>query len=569
MPNTARARLLTLTAVALLMLLGCGLAASTWHVYGHTWDEPEHLAAGMALLDRGHYDYDIQHPPLARLMLAAGPYLAGARSQGKPPPDGMPEGIAILYGSGHYDLYLTLARAGALPFLALLIGMTYLWGRTVLGRAGALLATLLAATTPVLVGHGALAALDVPSAATCLLAMYAIQRWLETGRLMDALGMGLALGLAIGTKLSAIPFCGLGGLVLLGLHAWSAPSRGDAREPVRRLQWAAGVVLATLLIVAVLTAAYGGRIIYLTDHTHKFNQALGYLFGYVDGPLHDPAYRFFAEVPVPEAFQWIVGGIQALVVHNDSGHLSYLFGQLKLDGWRYFYAIALGVKTPLPLLLMGLAGLWRLARRGLAERAALPLVLPLTFVALFAFASVFSHINIGVRHLLVLYPLLAIGAACLTVEILAWLRRTPHGTRRTLVIAALVVAGVAETWAAVAPWPDYLPYFNVLAPHPERVLVDSDLDWGQDFRRLTLRLRALHVPSVSLAYLGTADLAHEDLPPYVRLGPDQRATGWIAVSELARIHAPQRFAWLDAYPRRERVGTTIDLYYVPPGGAPR
>ena len=51
MPNTARARLLTLTAVALLMLLGCGLAASTWHVYGHTWDEPEHLAAGMALPD--------------------------------------------------------------------------------------------------------------------------------------------------------------------------------------------------------------------------------------------------------------------------------------------------------------------------------------------------------------------------------------------------------------------------------------------------------------------------------------------------------------------------------------
>lgn len=566
MRQTARTRLLTALAVMLLTLLGCGLAASTWHVYGHTWDEPEHLAAGMSLLDTGRYDYDIQHPPIARLMLAVGPYLAGARSQGKPPPDGKPEGIAILYGSGHYDQFLTLARAGALPFLALLIVMTYLWGRAVLPPGGALLATLLAATTPVLIGHGALATLDVPSAATCLLAMYAIQRWLHSGRLMDALGLGLALGLAIGVKLSAIPFVGIGGLVLLGLHAWSAPARGAAREPVRRLQWAAGVVAATLVMFAVLTAAYGGRFVYLTDHAHKFNQALGYLFGYVSGPLHDPAYRFFADVPVPAAFQWIVGGIQALVVHNNGGHLSYLFGEMKSDGWRYFYVVAMGVKTQLPLLLLGLVGLWRLGCRGFSERAAVPLALPLIFVALFAFASFFSHINIGVRHLLVLYPLLAIGAAALLVEVYGWLRSTPGGARRVLVIAALTLAGSAEAWAVVAPWPDYLPYFNLLAPHPERVLVDSDLDWGQDFRRLTLRLRALKVPSVSLAYLGTADLKREDLPPYVLLGPDQRATGWIAVSQLARIHAPQRFRWLDAYTPRERVGASIELYYVAPLG---
>ena len=59
MRQTARTRLLTALAVMLLTLLGCGLAASTWHVYGHTWDEPEHLAAGMSLLDTGRYDYDL------------------------------------------------------------------------------------------------------------------------------------------------------------------------------------------------------------------------------------------------------------------------------------------------------------------------------------------------------------------------------------------------------------------------------------------------------------------------------------------------------------------------------
>ncbi len=561
-PSLARAP--TLIALVLVTLLGCGLAASTWRVFGHTWDEPEHLAAGLALLDTGHYDYDIQHPPLGRLMLALGPYLAGARSQGTPPPDGKPEGIKILYGSGHYDEYLTLARAGALPFLALLIVMTYVWGRTVLGRGGALFAALLVASAPPILGHGALAALDVPSAATCLLALDAIRRWLDSGRLARAVWMGLTLGLAIGTKLSALPFCGLGGLVLLALHCWEGPSRAGPAEPVRRLEWVGGVLLATLAIGVVLTFAYGGRIIYLTDETHKFNQALGYLFGYAPSPLHDLAYRVFAHVPVPEAFQWVLGGIQALQVHNDMGHLSYLFGDLELHGWRYFYIVALAVKTPLPLLVAGLAGLGMLVARGLGTRSAAPLALPKLFVAIFLFVSLFSHINIGVRHVLVLFPLLAIGAAVVATALVGRIGATASAPQRHALAAALGLAVVLEL-SPLAAWPDYLPWFNVLAPHPERILVDSDLDWGQDFRRLVAALHARAVPSVALAYLGTADLPHEGLPPYRMLGPDERTSGWIAVSELARIHAPDRFRWLDAYAPVERVGRTIDLYYVPPG----
>ena len=38
--------------------------------------------------------------------------------------------------------------------------------------------------------------------------------------------------------------------------------------------------------------------------------------------------------------------------------------------------------------------------------------------------------------------------------------------------------------------PDYLAYFNELAgDEPERILADSDLDWGQDMLRLSARLR--------------------------------------------------------------------------------
>src|SRR5256886_13012893 len=87
-------------ALALIILLACGLAAGSWRVYSNTWDEPQHLAAGIELLDRGQYEYDTEHPPLGRVLLALGPYLAGARSFGTPPPNGTQEGIDILYCGG-------------------------------------------------------------------------------------------------------------------------------------------------------------------------------------------------------------------------------------------------------------------------------------------------------------------------------------------------------------------------------------------------------------------------------------------------------------------------------------
>ena len=109
------------SGLILLILVASLLAASTWRVFGHTWDEPEHLAAGMQLVDQGKYEYDTEHPPLARALIALGPHLAGSHSFGTPPPDGTQEGGDILYDGGHYDRTLTLARLGALPFLAVLL----------------------------------------------------------------------------------------------------------------------------------------------------------------------------------------------------------------------------------------------------------------------------------------------------------------------------------------------------------------------------------------------------------------------------------------------------------------
>jgi hypothetical protein len=136
-------------------------------------------------------------------------------------------------------------------------------------------------------------------------------------------------------------------------------------------------------------------------------------------------------------------------------------------------------------------------------------------------------------------------------------RRAAAGT---VALAAVLGWQFGTLWFA---WPDYLAWFNETVSHPERVLVDSDLDWGQDLRRLEHEAAALNIQHLSLAYRGTADLTREPLPPFVILPPHQPTTGWVAVSQLARTRNLTDYAWLDPYRPVERVGKSIDLYYIP------
>ncbi|HEY6824777.1 MAG TPA: hypothetical protein VI195_10075 [Steroidobacteraceae bacterium] len=584
------------------------LASGCWRVYSNTWDEPEHLAAGIELLDRGKYEYDTEHPPLARLFLAIGPYLAGAHSYGTPPPEGTPEGLHILYAKGAYWRDLTLARLGMLPFLALLLVATWLWARRLLPSEGAaLLAVLLLVSVPPVLGHAALASLDVAAAGTILLALYALQCWIASARLRDAARFGLSAGLAVVTKFSAVPFIALALIALALTHfAVTQAGRGRLDAPSFWRLRVGGLALAGLVTLVPVWIVYGPRVADPAGVAFRFNWAVSYLLqqhGAADG-----LGVLLSHLWLPRELKDLVNGIVAVEAHNDSGHLSYLLGEVRLTGWWYFYLVALAVKTPLPLLIAGPIGMGWLAVSGWRRRDSWALAPLVIVVAILGFASAVSRINIGIRHVLILYPFFALGGAFVTVK--AWraarnlrppaaaaptaAERTaeppPAATaaaahrdlpaivhhlvnhwfghlqnpRRTLTAAAIAAAlawQLSPLWRA---YPDYLPYFNeTVGAHPERVLVDSDLDWGQDLHRLEVRAAQLRIGHLNLAYRGTADLRREPLPPLHILPPRERAIGWVAVSELARTRNRADYAWLDGYRPIERIGKTIDLYYVP------
>src|SRR5262249_35710313 len=152
-------------------------------------------------------------------------------------------------------------------------------------------------------------------------------------------------------------------------------------------------------------------------------------------------------LPAPELF----AGIRQVLDHNRAGHPSYLLGQVSPAGFWYFYPVALAVKTPIPFLLLLLAGTALVFTRfGRSRR----LWIPLAFSLGILIVGIFSRINIGIRHVLPVY----MGFALLGGAALVRAVESSRGSR--LIGAALTLWFVGSS---VLAHPDYLAYFNAFA----------------------------------------------------------------------------------------------------------
>ena len=265
-------------------------------------------------------------------------------------------------------------------------------------------------------------------------------------------------------------------------------------------------------------------------------------------------YRSDIRLP---AVSYLVGFFSQYV-HGAAGHANYLWGELRHQGWWYYFPVALAVKTPLPALALwglGAAAWWR--RRTHGQDAVWVLVAPAVLLVL----STRSNINIGLRHVLLVYPLAAIAAG-------AAVQWCAHRRGR---VAVVVCAG-ALLLTTLRAHPHYLPYFNAAAGGARgghRVLVDSNLDWGQDLDALVARADAEGWHPLHVQYFGPPhrlDYVRGNLSPLAN--PCAPTPGYVAVSVTHRVGAymPEGaacFAWLDAYEPIARVNHSIWVYHIP------
>src|SRR5262249_17865993 len=190
---------------------------------------------------------------------------------------------------------------------------------------------------------------------------------------------------------------------------------GTGRGPGR---YALGLGVAALCALAPVFLAYGPRAGDTAGVAQRFDWALNYLLQ--QRGFDHTLGVWLSHLPLPHELKDFVNGIMAVKAHNDTGHLAYFMGEVRRDGWWYFYFLALAGKTPIPGLVAGRPGLAWLAPAARApppSRAPAPAVLVLTILV---FASTFSRINIGIRHVLIVYPFLALGASYLLWRCWRW-----------------------------------------------------------------------------------------------------------------------------------------------------
>jgi hypothetical protein len=518
-------------AVALVACVATIAVVATYPVFSQTWDEPATLAAGMEWLSTGTYHYEAHHPPLARIAAAIGPYLRGARSTGNR--SMYEEGRTLLGEGAHYRRTLFLARLGMLPFFWLLLAVCASWGSRLAGSAGGAIAVLLVAANPNVLAHAAVAGTDLAPAAFVAASVYAWMRWRESPSTSRALLFGVALGLAAVTKFSAIAFVGLAialGEIVRFLLLQRDTSATRALLPSWR-QLMLAVAAASLAVWA----------------TYRFHV----------GPVAPDG----APVPAPELFR----GLAAFATHGSGGHPAFLLGEVRLTGWWYYYLIVLAVKTPLPLLALAVVGAVDAVRARRTD--GWTSLVPLAGVFGVLVPSLLSHVDLGVRIVLAIYSFLAVLGARGAVA--AWSAPGPPSSvaTRRVAVASLLIAAAAIPLRA---WPDYLAYFNPVAGgHPERILVDSNLDWGQDLYRLADTVRARKIDSIRVHYFGSTNLSAVGLTNARRLDRDERTTGWVAASEtfLAGVWSDTSLRWLARRTPVARIGPSMRLYYIEP--APR
>jgi hypothetical protein len=211
---------------------------------------------------------------------------------------------------------------------------------------------------------------------------------------------------------------------------------------------------------------------------------------------------FLKVFPVPLPCDYLTGLDSQLAISegNNPFYSSYLMGENSLTGWWYYYLIAFFVKNPLPLLIVLVVTIYFYSvKKSPRDEIAAPICLWIPAACYILYFSLFSHIYIGIRFLLPIFPLFFIGAGIIgDTSLLA-------GKRIRYFIAAIIILSVVSV---ISSYPNYISYFNIISGGSSKGhnwLIDSNLDWGQDLPGLKEYMESNGIDKLKLGYFGRVD----------------------------------------------------------------
>ncbi len=562
-----------------LLLLGAVLAAMTalmWGPMHHetaTVDETTFMGGGYAYFKTGSCRMAEENPLLAQLLIAA-PMLAfdvHVSDQAQALMDGravspvgwrwnvtfapvrqlFPEGVNWYHDSvaeaqyfGKILVYDPANDAERLLFwsrftqLLLTLATTvfvFFWARQLTGNEWAgLMAAVLWAFNPAALAYGHLAITEPGISLTYAVAIWWFTRTVESPRPRNAFILGALTALALQMKLLALIL--MPSYVALLALLWL---RDRKIAPVKQLAVWTGLFLA------------GGWVATMVIYFPHCGPPPPIDFGQAQELRVPDWFTSLRALLIPGEF---AKAVTLKLLHSQVGQDAFLMGHWSKMGWWYYYLVVLWFKTPVPLILLTAVGAVLLLRRLKAVPYAA--LVPWAATALYLLSALTSKIDIGVRHVMPIYPLLAVGV----VDQFARLDRKWW-----------IGAWAGCAWlAAVAlfAYPDFLPYCNVFAggtANGYQQIIDSNYDWGQDGKRLKQWMADNHVDHIYLDFFGTQTAIEWHQIPNTRVDAQaarQITEGYLVVS-VSELMRPE-WDWLRAqYQPVTRIGYTLFVYRFP------
>lgn len=519
-------------------------------------DELAHIPAGYGYVKFLDYRLNPEHPPLVK-MISALPLVfmdlnfPTDKAPWKEDVNGQwAAGAQFLYESGNdADRIIQWARVGPMILTLILIAFVYFWSRELLGPRWALLPTLFTAFSPTILAHGHYVTTDIGAALGTIVSLYFFVKFLKEGSRRNLIFAGLAFGFAQLLKFSVvilIPYL----LILIAIFWWTGKPR-TAQGALRLLRSAILIFLVGFLLVYPFY--FVTTINYPVERQAADTEFI--LSSFANGPPAEgencSPMRCLAEFniwmadkPLLRPMAQYMLGILMVVQRSAGGNTAYFLGEVSASGSPLYFPAVYLMKEALPVLILAfLALVYGLYRKIRGSRSELPVFAMILFVVLYGIYSITSPLNIGVRHLLPIMPLIYILTASglkSSFENLTRLNLVRLGLMGALVVWFLISVG--------RTYPHYLPYFNEVIgiDNGWRYVTDSNYDWGQDLKRLDefVEKTDLTQPSptgfggqskIAVDYFGGGSPQYylgEKFVPWQSAKGDPRTSGieWLAVS---------------------------------------
>jgi len=443
------------------------------------------------------------------------------------------------------DRILVRTRLAAALLTVLLAMAVCLMAAEMFGRSEAIVAMALLTFEPMIIAHGSLVTTDMALAATVVVAVYALYRYRKRRTFLRLVAVGVAVGLMLAAKHSGVlmlpVFVMLLGADIIFSHRFN--SGAPARMGWEFLRSAVAYSVVLLVAVGVVWGFYGFRYFALPRVSHEslaipelFNQ--GAVFAASRSMTERALEALHDARLLPESYTYGLAYVAAT-----SARPTYILGRVYPTGRWFYFPVAFAIKSSIALLVLLALALPVRELHRTRPREMLFLLLP--SLAYFGI-SLFSSLNIGVRHILPVYPLFAVVAAAGACW---WARRRP--VYLYSVIALLVLHAV--TAARVAP--NYIAFANDLwggTRNVHRYLNETNADWGQNLKLVQAYVTDHDIHACWLAAFAMADLVR----PYTTCGT-LPGHGWSVTQQMVEVVPPV----ID--------GTVfVSAYELPPMGGP-